>query len=58
VALRVPPFYGWGPELYLNMQAGHDLETAQRRLRDELAAIEPAPQHHPSAAISAGNGMA
>jgi hypothetical protein len=33
------------------MQTGHDLELAQQRLQDELADIEPAPPHHPSAAV-------
>jgi hypothetical protein len=27
--------------LFVNMQAGHDLELAQQRLQDELAGIEP-----------------
>jgi hypothetical protein len=41
--------------LFVNMQAGHDLELAQERLQHELANIEPAPPHDPSAAISTGN---
>jgi hypothetical protein len=35
------------------MQTGHDLEVAQQRLQDELADIEPGPQHHASGAVSA-----
>jgi addiction module HigA family antidote len=55
MALRFARLTGGAPELYLDMQTGHDLETAQQRLQHELADIEPAPQHHPSAAISTGN---
>ena len=44
MALRFARLTGGEPELYLNMQAGHDLEMAQQRLRDELADIQPAPQ--------------
>ena len=54
MALRFARLTGGAPELYLNMQVGHDLEVAQQRLQDELAEIEPAAQRHPSAAISTG----
>jgi addiction module HigA family antidote len=47
MALRFARLTGGAPELYLNMQSGHDLEAAQQRLQDELADIEPGPQHHP-----------
>jgi addiction module HigA family antidote len=53
MALRFARLTGGTPELYLNMQAGHDLELARQRLKDELAGIEPGPQNHPSAAVSA-----
>jgi hypothetical protein len=55
MALRFARLTGGVPELYLNMQTGHDLEAAQQRLQDELDDIEPGPKDHPSAAISAGN---
>jgi antitoxin HigA-1 len=42
MALRFARLTGGAPELYLQMQAGHDLEMAQQRLKTELAAIEPA----------------
>jgi antitoxin HigA-1 len=54
MALRFARLTGGAPELYLNMQTGHDLEAAQQRLQNELGDIEPGPQHHPSAAISTG----
>ena len=40
MALRFACLTGGAPELYLNMQAGHDLELAKQRLQDELAEIE------------------
>ena len=40
MALRFACLAGGAPELYLNMQAGHDLELAKQRLQDELADIE------------------
>jgi addiction module HigA family antidote len=43
MALRFARLTGGAPELYLNMQSGHDLELAQQRLRDELADIKPGP---------------
>jgi hypothetical protein len=49
---------GGVPELYLNMQAGHDLEVARQRLKDELADIGEGPQQHPSVAISPVKGKA
>jgi addiction module HigA family antidote len=55
MALRFARLTGGEAELFVNMQAGHDLELAQERLQHELADIEPAPPHHPSAAISTGN---
>jgi addiction module HigA family antidote len=42
MALRFARLTGGAPELYLNMQIGHDLEAAQQRLKDELASIESA----------------
>jgi addiction module HigA family antidote len=42
MALRFARLTGGAPELYLNMQTGHDLDLAQQRLGDELADIEPA----------------
>jgi addiction module HigA family antidote len=50
MALRFARLTSGAPELYLSMQVGHDLEVAQQRLQHELANIEPAPRHHPSAA--------
>ena len=58
MALRFARLTGGTPELYLNMQTGHDLEVARQRLKDELADIEPGPQHHPSVAISSVKGKA
>jgi antitoxin HigA-1 len=52
IALRFARLTGGAPELYLNMQTGFDLEAARQRLQNELADIEPGPQHHASAAIS------
>jgi addiction module HigA family antidote len=40
MALRFACLTGGAPQLYLNMQAGHDLELAKQRLQDELADIE------------------
>jgi addiction module HigA family antidote len=48
MALRFARLTGGAPELYLDMQVGHDLEVAQKRLRHELADIEPARRHQPS----------
>jgi plasmid maintenance system antidote protein VapI len=42
MALRFGRLTGGAPELYLNMQIGHDLEAAEIRLKDELAQIVPA----------------
>jgi antitoxin HigA-1 len=42
MALRFGRLTGGAAELYLYMQASHDLEMAQQRLKTELAAIEPA----------------
>jgi addiction module HigA family antidote len=56
MALRFARVTGGTPELYLNMQAGHDLEVARQRLKDELADIEQGSQQHPSVAISPEKG--
>ena len=40
MAVRFARLTGGAPELYLNMQTGHDLEVAQQRLQGELADIE------------------
>jgi len=58
MALRFARLTGGAPELYLNMQAAHDLELARQRLKDEFADIEPGAQHHTSAAISTAKGKA
>jgi len=42
MALRFARLTGGAPELYLNMQAGYDLDAARQRLKNELASIEPA----------------
>jgi plasmid maintenance system antidote protein VapI len=42
MALRFTRLTGGAPELYLNMQTGHDLEAAQLRIENELASTEPA----------------
>jgi addiction module HigA family antidote len=42
MALRFGRLTGGTPELYLNMQIGHDLEAAEVRLKAELAQIAPA----------------
>ena len=39
MALRFARLTGGAPELYLNMQTGHDLQEARQRLKDELASI-------------------
>ena len=41
MALRFARLTGGAPEVYLDMQVGHDLEVAQQRLQHELADIEP-----------------
>jgi addiction module HigA family antidote len=51
MALRFARLTGGTPELYLDMQVRHDLEVAQQRIQHELADIEPALPHHPSAAV-------
>ena len=45
MALRFARLTGGAPELYLSMQAGHDLEEAQHRLKDDLAEILPPTQN-------------
>jgi addiction module HigA family antidote len=42
MALRFGRLTGGAAELYLQMQAQHDLWTARERLKDTLAQIEPA----------------
>jgi addiction module HigA family antidote len=44
MALRFARLTGGEAELFVNVQAGYDLELAQQRLHDELAGIEPAPR--------------
>lgn len=39
-ALRLARFFGTSAELWMNLQARHDLLTAEARLRKELATIE------------------
>jgi addiction module HigA family antidote len=41
MALRFARLTGGAPEVYLDMQVGHDLKVAQQRLEHELAEIEP-----------------
>ena len=42
MALRIGRFCGNGPALWLRLQQGVDLWSAEREVADELAAIEPA----------------
>ena len=42
MALRIGRFCGNGPSLWLRLQQGVDLWSAEREMADELAAIEPA----------------
>ena len=44
MAVRLGKFCGNGPDLWLRMQAAHDLWRAKRRLKKELASI---PSHAP-----------
>lgn len=44
MALRLGTFFDNGPELWLGMQADHDLWRARQALKAELAKIEPAPK--------------
>jgi addiction module HigA family antidote len=41
-ALRIGKLAGNGPGLWLRMQQAYDLWRVEQRLKDELAAIEPA----------------
>ena len=43
MALRLGKLCGNGPELWLNLQTRHDLETLQRERRAEIAAIPTLP---------------
>ena len=51
MAVRLGKFCGNGPELWLRMQAAHDLWHAERRLRHE---VEKIPGHRPNPAAAAG----
>lgn len=42
MALRLGKLVGGAPELYLRMQANHDLWRAQERLKETLRQIQPA----------------
>ncbi len=42
MALRIGKLAGNGPGLWLRMQQAYDLWRVERRLKDELATIEPA----------------
>lgn len=42
MALRFGKLVGGAPELYLRMQANHDLWRAQERLKETLRGIQPA----------------
>lgn len=42
MALRLGKFFGNGPEFWLNLQRDHDLRTLEPKMREELAAIDPA----------------
>ena len=41
MALRIGKFCGNGPEVWLRMQAAHDLWHAEQQIRAEIATIEP-----------------
>jgi antitoxin HigA-1 len=40
MALRFARLTGGAPELYLNMQTGHDLAEARQRLKDDPAVLD------------------
>lgn len=40
-ALRLGRVFGTSPDLWINLQAAHDLSKAALKARDELAAIQP-----------------
>ncbi len=42
IALRFGRLTGGAPELYVQMQAQHDLWTTREKLKDSLSEIEPA----------------
>jgi addiction module HigA family antidote len=42
IAARMGRYFGNGGEIWLSMQARHDLDVAERSMADTLAAIEPA----------------
>jgi addiction module HigA family antidote len=45
MALRFARLTGGAPELYLNMQTGHDLDEARQRLKHEQPAVLDQPAH-------------
>jgi addiction module HigA family antidote len=48
MALRFARLTGGAPELYLNMQTGHDLDQARQRLKDEPAGLDEPAHLRPS----------
>lgn len=40
-ALRLGQFFGVSPQFWLNLQSRYDLEVAQDRIADQIAAIHP-----------------
>lgn len=40
-ALKLARYFGTSPDVWLGLQMGYDLETAQDRIADALAAITP-----------------
>jgi addiction module HigA family antidote len=44
MALRFAYLTGGAPELYIHMQADHDLDAARQRLSDELESPPPKPK--------------
>ena len=55
MALRLGKFFGNNAQFWLNLQTRYDLETAERRMADELARIEP---HSPPSAVDAPEATA
>jgi antitoxin HigA-1 len=43
-ALRLSAYFGTSAKLWLNLQAAYDLEEVTEKIKDELAAIPPAPR--------------
>jgi len=54
MALRFARLTGGAPELYLNMQTGHDLDEAGQRLKNELAGLDQPAHRRPSLEGRAG----